>query len=92
MTLNDIEKIYFIQEEEFQLGEKSVYVPEFFINYKVAKKRFKEIVNERKNKLDYLESEIEGVDFVMLTGTDEWGETRIEIWLRDNELNKEQIK
>lgn len=92
MTLNDIEKIYYIQKEEFQLGEKTVYVPMFYIDYKVAKKEFEELIELEKKDLHYIEKEIRALDCITLTGVDNWGKTRIELWLRSNKLNREQIK
>lgn len=92
MTLNDIEQIYYIQKEEFQLGTTTVYTPTFFIDYNFAKKEFEKLIELEKKTLHYIEEETKGLDFIMITGADDWGKTEIQLWLRSNKLNKEQIK
>jgi hypothetical protein len=92
MTLNDIEKIYFIQKEEFQLGSTTVYAPTFYIDYKVARKEFEELIELEKKNLHYIEEETKALDCIMIKGADVWGETEIKLWLRANKLNKERVK
>ncbi|SCJ45498.1 Uncharacterised protein [uncultured Clostridium sp.] len=92
MTLNDIEQIYYIQKEEFQLGTTTVYAPTFFIDYNFAKKEFEELIELEKKTLHYIEKETKALDCIVITGADNWGKTEIRLWLRSNRLNKEQIK
>ncbi|MDB8790434.1 hypothetical protein PN398_06855 [Romboutsia sp. 1001216sp1] len=92
MTINNIEKIYYIQKEEIQLGETTVFAPQFYIDYNFAKAEFEKCIKQEKNSLDYLEDETEGLDYIMLKGVDEWGEIKIELYLRSRELNKQIIK
>ena len=86
--MKKIEKIYYIQKEEFQLGTKTVYSPFFYTNYKLAKSEFEKLIEIEKSNLEYLEEETKALDCVMLKGIDEWGETEIEIYLRHGEVDE----
>lgn len=84
-------KIYYIQKEEIQLGETTVFTPTFYENYDIAKADFKGLIKMEKEEMYYIEEEIEGVDFVGLKGSDEWGKVNKRISLRSNDLNKKLI-
>lgn len=56
---NYYEKIYYIQKEEIQLGETTVFTPTFYENYDIAKADFKGLIKIEKD-------EIEGGDFVYI--------------------------
>lgn len=86
-----MEKIYYIQQEEFQLGETTVFAPIFYKDYDIAKVDFEGLVKIEKEEMYYIEKETEGVDFVGLKGSDEWGQVQKIIYLRSNNLNKKLI-
>lgn len=86
-----MKKIYYIQKEEIQLGETTVFTPSFYEDYDIAKADFKGLIKMEKEEMYYIEEEIERVDFVGLKGSDEWGKVNKRIFLRSNNLNKKLI-
>ncbi|MEG0235876.1 MAG: hypothetical protein RSB77_05395 [Bacilli bacterium] len=91
MTINNIEKIYYIQKEEFQLGTTTVYAPLLYTNYKLAKEEFIKLIKLEKESLYYLEKEIEAHDCIALEGIDKWGATKIDIYLRSGKVDERLI-
>lgn len=86
-----MKKIYYIQKEEIQLRETTVFTPTFYEDYDIAKADFKGLIKMEKDEISYIEDEVEGVDFVGLKGSDEWGKVNKRISLRSNDLNKKLI-
>lgn len=83
-----MEKIYYIQKEEFQLGSYSNFSPTFYIDYDKAKTEYLKYVEDEINSLDFLESKCEGYDCINIEGYDEWGKIRKVIYLRSGEINR----
>ncbi len=83
-----MEKIYYIQKEEKQMGGYTTFCPIVYIDYDKAKKKYLEYVEYEKNSLDYMLSAYEGCDCISIHGSDEWGEIRKNIWLRSEVINK----
>ncbi|WP_195336972.1 hypothetical protein [Paraclostridium bifermentans] len=86
-----MKQIYYIQKEEFQLGETTVYAPDFYEDYDMAKEDFEALIKLEKEDMNYIDKETEGVDFVGLKGSDKWGQVQKIIYLRSNNLNKKLI-
>lgn len=83
-----MEKIYYIQKEEFQLGENTNFSPIFYIDYDKAKTEYLKYVEDEIESLDFLESKCEGYYCININGYDKWGKIRKVIYLRSGEINR----